>query len=47
MTVPGVSRLESGKHFPSLATLVAVAEALGVGPCKLLEEAKLKRGKKK
>ena len=37
-TVPAVSRLESGEHLPSLATLLKVAEALGVSPCKLIEE---------
>jgi transcriptional regulator with XRE-family HTH domain len=37
MSVPGMSRLESGEHFPSLATLIAVAEAIGVSPCRLIE----------
>ena len=42
-TVPSVSRLESGGHLPSLATLLKVAEALGVSPCRLLEEPKPKK----
>jgi transcriptional regulator with XRE-family HTH domain len=37
LTVPAVSRLESGEHFPSLATLLVVAEAIGISPCRLIE----------
>lgn len=37
-TVPAISRLESGDHLPSLATLLRVAESLGVDPCRLLEK---------
>jgi transcriptional regulator with XRE-family HTH domain len=36
-SVPAISRLESGTHFPSLGTLLKVAEAVGVDPCRLLE----------
>lgn len=35
-SVPALSRLESGTHFPSLGTLLKVAEAVGVDPCRLL-----------
>ncbi len=39
-SVPAVSRLEAGQHLPSLTTLLKLATALGVTPCRLLEEAK-------
>lgn len=45
MVVPVISRLESGKHLPSLASLLKVAEALGVEPAALLAQPKKKRGK--
>lgn len=35
-TVPAISRLESGRHLPSLTTLLRVAEGLGVEPGQLL-----------
>jgi transcriptional regulator with XRE-family HTH domain len=38
MVVPVISRLESGKHLPSLASFLKVAEALGVPPGELLRE---------
>jgi transcriptional regulator with XRE-family HTH domain len=36
--VPTISRIESGKHLPSLTTLLSLAEALGVTPCRLLQD---------
>ncbi len=35
---PAVTRLESGRHLPSLRTLLDVAEALEVSPVRLLKE---------
>jgi transcriptional regulator with XRE-family HTH domain len=35
--VPTISRIESGSHLPSLRTLVSLAEALGVTPCRFLQ----------
>jgi transcriptional regulator with XRE-family HTH domain len=43
MVAPVVTRLESGSHFPSLASLLKVADALEVEPGELLER---KKGKK-
>lgn len=37
MVAPVVSRLESGLHFPSLASFLKIAEALGVEPAELLK----------
>jgi transcriptional regulator with XRE-family HTH domain len=37
-TVPSVSRLERGRHLPTLERLLAVAQALDVHPCKLLAD---------
>jgi transcriptional regulator with XRE-family HTH domain len=41
-TRQAISRLESGKHLPSLTTLLRVAEALGVPPARLFEVPKKK-----
>jgi transcriptional regulator with XRE-family HTH domain len=40
MVSPVISRLESGKHFPTLASFLRIAEALGVEPAQLLEPRK-------
>ena len=45
-TRQAVCRLEAGKQFPSLATLLRAAESLGVDPCRLLEAPKKGKGKK-
>ena len=37
--VQTVTRIESGAHMPSLTTLLELAEALGVPPCRLLQKA--------
>jgi transcriptional regulator with XRE-family HTH domain len=44
-TTPAVSRLESGGHLPSLTTLLRVAEALAVTPCRLLTEPRKPKGR--
>lgn len=40
IAVPHLSRLETGSHLPSLATVLRVANALGVGICQLVEKPK-------
>lgn len=47
MLAPAISRIESGNHLPSLATLLKVAEALGTDPCRLLEVGSKKPKRKK
>jgi ribosome-binding protein aMBF1 (putative translation factor) len=38
MVASVITRLESGAHFPSLMSLLKVAEALGIEPAKLLKK---------
>lgn len=47
IAVPHLSRLESGAHLPGLATLRAVAEALGVTVCDLISPPKPTRPKRR
>jgi transcriptional regulator with XRE-family HTH domain len=42
-TRQAISRLESGKHLPSLKTLLKIAEALNVPPTRLFEVSKKKK----
>ncbi len=37
MSRDGVYRIEMGQRSPRLGTLLALADALGIGPCELLE----------
>lgn len=37
MSRDGIYKLELGQRSPGLGTLLALADALGIGPCELLE----------
>lgn len=37
VTVDGISKVELGKRSPRLATILALADGLGVDPCELLK----------
>mgnify|MGYP001604688584 CR=1 FL=1 len=37
LSVDGVQKIELGKRSPRLATILALADALGVAPCELLK----------